>query len=106
MGQRLYDGKLKSGLLAGEFKVSNKSHRDLVARALVDNGIGKVELLIGGALKEVQNGLTKEADQRKKAQLRGALAADALNQPTPVSDQPSAESSPSRPSYGGGIVGP
>lgn len=107
MGQKLWDAKLKSGLLAGAFSVSDQKDRDLVARTLVNNGVGKVELLIGGALKEVQAGMTKEADHRQKSRLKVAIAVEALA--AGGEERPHADAeAPSQPraSYGGGIAGP
>lgn len=116
MGQKIWDAKLKSGILAGTFLLHEKAERDLVSQILINSGMGKVELLIGGAMKEIQRGLSEEMADRQKQRIQYGLAAemaaaasasaDGTAEAVPVPDRK--PSAPARPSYGarGGISGP
>jgi hypothetical protein len=76
MQQSLLDNKLSTGLLAGTFDLRDKKSRSVIARTLLSGSGRKPELLIGGILKEVQSGLTKEADARVRASLRHDFAVE------------------------------
>lgn len=114
MHQKIWDSKLKSGILAGSFLLADKEERDLVSEILVNSGSGKVELLIGGAMKEIQRGLSEEMSERQKQRIQFGLAADKAaavsadysSEPAPM-PEPEA-SGPARSSYGagGGYSGP
>ena len=80
MQQRLWDAKLKTGLLVGTFDLRDGESRGVVARVLLAGAGGKPELLIGGVLKEVQSALTKEADTRVRAAHRRDLAIEQVQE--------------------------
>lgn len=113
MQQQIWNAKLKSGILAGTFLLADKEDRDLVSQILVNSGSGKVELLIGGAMKEIQRGLSEEMSDRQKQRIQLGLAAD---KEASVSAEDSAEptvapelkATDPQPSYGagGGFSGP
>jgi hypothetical protein len=109
MGQRLFDAKLKAGVLAGEFTLSDPADRMLVSQVLVGTGTGKVELLIGGGMKEIQKALSAEVEERMRGRVRAGLAAEALAAPVAAeaavaSVPPGPEPLPrARPAYGMGV---
>lgn len=103
MNQRMFDVKLKSGVLAGEFSLSDPAAREVVSKVLVGTGTGKLEVLIGGAMKEIQKGINNEAGDRQKARLKAGLENDAsVDQPQQA---PVETTKPVvRPAYGAGGV--
>lgn len=103
--QQVMDTKLRAGVLAGNFELQNPEHRALVARVVTETGGGKLELLVGGVMKEIQHGLGEEAANRKRAHYRAGLAAEAAaERPAPFS-RPVVETN-IVPSSAGGMYGP
>lgn len=76
LSQRIGDVALRAGTLAGTFSVVDPTQRGVVARLLVEHGPGKPELLIGGALKEVQKAVQEESGARRLARLGAEVEAD------------------------------
>lgn len=99
MEQKLAGTKLKSGVLAGSFSLLDQDSRQTVGQVLAGTGTGKLEVLIGGAMKEIQKGIGGEAADRQRARVKAALEQDALKAATPT-DEASKPQSAVKPSYG------
>lgn len=82
--QKLWDAKLRSGILAADMDLTNPADRQLVGEALTRTA-GKPEVLIGGAMKVIQEGMAKTADDRKRAVLSAQLAVEKAASPSPNS---------------------
>lgn len=70
MGQKLLGVKLKASLLAGDFDLGNAADRKIVSEILVSTGTGKLELMIGGSMKEIQRGMNTTVSESKELRLR------------------------------------
>ena len=107
MEQKLSGTKLKSGVLAGSFSLTDAEDRALVGEVLVGSASGKLEVLIGGAMKEIQKGLNEEIGDRQRARVKAGLEQDAQAAPI-VEDAPQSEPKPETTKIvpGGGYNGP
>lgn len=103
MGQKLLGAKLKSSVLAGEFDLGSAEDRKTLSEVLVSTGTGKLEMMIGGALKEIQRGMNEDVADRRKARLRSGadLTMEAEVEEAPAASDRQSQAPTAQPARGG-----